>query len=246
MKSLKILGFASALVASAVVGGTLMSTVLANPAGSPSTASGNDPGLAVDTQANGAYCQAFLDEFAKQLGVDESALVPAAKAAADAAIDKAVANGDLPKAIGDAMKTRIANAKGDGCGLFAARFRHLFRNTVRHGIGTDLAQAAASSLHLTVDQLKAKLKGGESLKDVAKDQKVDYSTVTAAIESAAKTDLDKLVKAGTITQAREDTMLDRLDQALKNGRIWGGPGRDRDNGPSGPVTSPSGATSSSS
>ena len=246
MKRLKILGFASALVASAVVGGTLMSTVLANPGGAPSTATTNGGGLAVDTTTKGEYCQTFLDEFAKQLGVDVSALTPAAKAAADAAIDKAVANGDLPKAIGDAMKKRIANANGDGCAVIGSRFGHLFKNTLKRGIHMDLGQAAASSLHLTVDQLKAKLKSGESLKDIAKDQKVDYATVTSAIEGAAKTDLDKLVKAGTITQERENTMLDRLDQALKNGTLWGRPGGREPNAPSGPVSSPSGATSSSS
>ena len=234
MKRLKILGFASALAAAAVVGGTLMSTVLANPGTAPSTATGNGGGLAVDAKA-GQYCQTFLDEFAKQLRVNESALVPASKAALDAAIDKAVANGDLPKAIGDAMKKRIANANGDGCGLFAARFRHLFKNTLKAGIRLDLGQAAASSLHLSVDQLKTKLKSGESLKDIAKDQNVDYGTVTAAIE--------KLVKAGTLTQQRENTMLDRLDQALKNGKLFGG-ARNKSKAPSGPTSSPSGATSS--
>src|SRR4029077_11287578 len=131
----------------------------------PSTATANSGGLAVDAKT-GQYCQTFLDEFAKQLGVNESALLPASKAAFDDAIDKAVANGHLPKAIGDAMKQRIANAKGDGCGLFAARFRHLFKNTLKSGIRLDLGQAAASSLHLTVDQLKTKLKNGESLKDI--------------------------------------------------------------------------------
>ena len=76
MRSLKILGLVGALLASALVGGTLMSVVLARP-GSPSTP-GNTPS-AIDSDS-GAYCQTFLDEFAKQLGVDESALLPAAKA----------------------------------------------------------------------------------------------------------------------------------------------------------------------
>jgi uncharacterized protein YidB (DUF937 family) len=240
MKRLKIVGFAGALVASAVIGGTLMSVVMAHP-GAP-TATSSNGSVAIDTKG-AAYCQTFLDEFAKQLDVSESALLPASKAAFDAAIDKAVANGGLPKAIGDAMKKRIANANGDGCGLFGARFGRLFKHTVKAGIHLDLAQAAATSLHLTVDQLKTKIKGGESLKDIAKDQNVDYATVTAAIESAAKTDLDKLVKAGTITQQRENTMLDRLDQALKNGTLFGG-GRNKSNAPSAPTASPSGATSS--
>jgi hypothetical protein len=245
MKRLKILGFAGALVASAVVGGTLMSTVLANPGSSPRTATGNDGGVAVDAQA-GQYCQTFLNEFAKQLGVDESALVPAAKAAADAAIDKAVASGDLPKAIGDAMKQRIANASGDGCALFGARFGHLFKHTVKAGIGLDLGQAAATSLHLSLDELKSKLESGQSLKDIAKAQNVDYATVTAAIESAAKADLDKLVKAGTITQERANAMLDRIDKALQNGKLWNRPGPGKRGGPSGPLTSPSGSPSSAS
>jgi len=241
MKRLKALGIAGALVASAIVGGTLMSTVFANP-GTPA-ATGSEGSLAVDSQP-GAYCQTFLDEFAKQLGVDKAALVPAAKAAADAAIDKAVASGDLPKAIGDAMKNRIANANGDGCALFGARFRHLFKNTVKTGIGHDLGQAAATSLHLSVDELKSKLKSGKSLKDIAKDQNVEYATVTAAIKGAAKTDLDKLVKAGTITQDRENAILDRIDKALQSGRLLSRPGRDKGNTPEGPVSSPSGSTSS--
>jgi hypothetical protein len=240
MKRLKILGFAGALVASAIVGGTLMTTVLANP-GTPAP-TGSDGSLAVDSQP-GEYCQTFLDEFAKQLGVDKAALVPAAKAAADAAIDKAVASGDLPKAIGDAMKTRIANANGDGCALFGARFRHLFKNTVKTGIGHDLGQAAATSLHLSVDELKSKLKSGQSLKDIAKDQSIDYPTVTAAIKSAAKTDLDKLVKAGTITQDRENAILDRIDKALQDGKLWNRPGRDKANKPAAPLSNPSGSTS---
>jgi uncharacterized protein YidB (DUF937 family) len=240
MKRLKILGFAGALVASAIVGGTLMSTVLAKPSTAPATSTSGS--LAVDAKAS-AYCQTFLDEFAKQLGVNASALLPAAKAAADAAIDKAVANGDLPKAIGDAMKKRVANANGNGCALFGARFGRLEKRTVKAGVRLDLGQAAATSLHLTVDQLKTKLRGGESLKDIAKDQKVDYGTVTAAIEGAAKTDLDKLVKAGTISQDREQAMLDRLDQALKNGRLRWGPGRNKANQPAAPLPNASGSSS---
>jgi hypothetical protein len=218
MKTLKILGFSGALVAAAIVGGTLMSVVSASP--NAPAANGSPGGLAVDTQA-GQFCQTFLNEFAKNLGVDESALLPAAKKAADAAIDTAVASGNLPKAIGDAMKQRIANANGDGCALLGARFRGLFRHTIKAGIGQDMAQAAATSLHLSVADLKTKLMGGESLQQIAKGQNVDYATLTTAIEGAAKTDLDKLVTAGTISKDRETQILNRIDQALKNGRLWG-------------------------
>jgi polyhydroxyalkanoate synthesis regulator phasin len=217
MNRLKILAIAAAMVASAVIGGTLISVVAAHPS-SPATS--DDP-AAVDSQA-GAYCQTFLNEFAKQLGVDESALAPAAKAAADAVIDKAVADGKLTKEMADQLKQRIADADGKGCAFLGARWGNFLRHEVKAGIGKDLFQAAADALHLSTDQLKTKLMSGASLKQIAKDQNVDYGAFTTAVHNAAKADLDKLVSAGTITQDRENSILDRLDQALKDGRLGNG------------------------
>jgi hypothetical protein len=248
MRSLKILGLVGALLASALVGGTLMTVVLAHPA--EPTASDTTPAL-VDADA-GAYCQTFLDGFAKQLGVDESALLPAAKAAANAAIDKAVADGILTNEAAAKIKERIANADGNACAVLGAKWRGLIEKGVKTGIGQDLFQAAANALHLTTADLKSKLKDGQSLKQIAQDQKVDYATVTTAIHNAAKADLDKLVSAGKLTQDRENQILDRLDQALKDGKLANGHfgfhgfGGIRGLGPktpSAPQASPSGSSS---
>ena len=226
MRNLKILGIAAAMVASAVIGGTLISVVAASGQPAASQASGADPTSTSDpTTTNataaqpGVYCKTFLDEFAKQLGVDESALLPAAKAAADAAIDKAVANGAISQAIANQLKQRIANANGNMCGLIGARLGGLLKRAAAVDIVSDMAKAAADSLHLSVADLRTKLRGGESLKQIAADQKVDYATVTAAIHDAAKSDLDKLVAAGTLTAGRETAILARIDQALQNGRL---------------------------
>ena len=43
--------------------------------------------------------------------------------------------------------------------------------------------------------------------------------MSAAIVAAVKADLDKAVAAGTIKQAREDRVLDRLTKALADGRL---------------------------
>ncbi|HLY35520.1 MAG TPA: hypothetical protein VKU35_02280 [Candidatus Limnocylindria bacterium] len=243
MKTMKILGIAGAMLASALVGGTLISVVAANSGGSSPTSTT----LATDSQP-GAYCQTFLDTFAAKLGVDESALLPAAKAAADAAIDKAVADGKLSQTLGDQLKARIAKANGNGCALLGQRWQRLVRGTVVGDIGADMIQAAASALHLSIADLKSKIVGGETLKQVATDQKVDYAAVAAAVHAAAKTDLDKLVSAGKLTAARETAILDRIDRALANGRL----GRDRirppllrpfaPNTPASPSASPSGAS----
>jgi hypothetical protein len=220
MKSLKILGFAGALVGAAVVGGTLMGIVSAAPGRSPAPA----PAELTTNSQPGQYCQTFLDAFAKNLGVNESALAPAAKGAADTAIDQAVANGDLTKAVADAIKARIANANGDGCGILGARWRAALRHFARGEIRQDLVQAAATSLKLTVQELRTKLQAGDSLKQIAQDQGVAYSTVTAAIEGAAKADLDKIVAAGKMSSDREKAILDRLDKALQTGKLWNRPG----------------------
>lgn len=253
MRTAKILAFAGALVAAAVVGGTLINVVLAgqgsSPAGTSTTATNSQPG---------AYCQTFLDEFAKQLGVDESALLPAAKAAADAAIDKALADGKISKDAADALKQRVANADGNVCGLLGARFPGLNRVGIVGNVGSDMVSAAANALHLSVADLKSKVASGESLKQIATDQKVDYAVVTSAVHNAAKADLDKLVSAGKLTAARETAILDRLDQALANGRLanaglrpilrpfvrpFGGLGPFAPSTPSAPAASPSGTSS---
>jgi len=236
MKSLKILGGAGALVAAAVVGGTLMSAVSAHPGTTttPSTAGT----VATGTQP-GQYCTEFLDQFAASLGVDPSALTPAAKDAAKATIDAAVANGDLPQAIGDAIKQRIDNASGTGCAWLNARWQAVVRNVVQRGIGHDMLTAAADSLNMTPADLRSAVTSGESLKKIAQDQGVSYDTVTSAIEGAARADLDKLVSAGKMTADRQTQILNRLDQALRDGKLFNG------NGP-GPLRPGAGAQGSAS
>jgi hypothetical protein len=244
MKSLKILGGAGALVAAALIGGTLMSVVSAAPGTTPSSAGGQATGGQARTPATtttgqpGTYCQTYLDAFAQQLGVDESALVPAAKAAADATIDQMVTDGKLTQAAATALKQRIDSANGDGCGLLAARWRQALQRYGVRQLGQDMFQAAATTLKLTPAQLRDDLRGGDSLKQIARDQGVAYDTLTTAIVDAAKADLDKAVAAGKISADRETAILDRISKALQDGQLWNRPGH-AGNGPS-PVA-PSGA-----
>jgi hypothetical protein len=244
MKSLKILGVSGALVAAAVVGGTLISAVSANPA-QPTVPATGTTAVTTDTQP-GEYCQAFLDAFAQSLGVSASDLTPAAKDAAKATIDQAVANGDLPQAIGDAMKKRIDSANGDGCAWLGARWQAVIRNVVQRGIGADMLQAAAGTLNLQPADLRSQLKDGTSLKKIAQDAGVDYDTVTSAIHDGAKADLDKIVAAGKMTADRENQILDRIDQALKDGKLFNGNGPLHRNGNGNGSNGPAAPSSSSS
>ncbi|MGH2482850.1 MAG: hypothetical protein ACRDE9_00160, partial [Candidatus Limnocylindria bacterium] len=99
-QALKLLGGAAALITAALVGGTLIGSVLAAPSGSP--ASSGDA-VSLGTDETGEYCQVFLDTFAEELGVSTDELAPAAKAAAIAAINQAVENGDLTQDVADRL-----------------------------------------------------------------------------------------------------------------------------------------------
>ena len=174
-------------------------------------------------------CAAFRKAFASALGVDESALAPAAKSAAIATIDGAVTEGKLPQAAADRLKARIEAAAGDGCALLAGRVGRIAAAAGRPaaggaagaglGVVKDGLTAAATALGVTPAELGADLRGGKTLKTVATDKNVPYDKVTTAVLGAVKADLDKAVTAGTIRQARADRVLARLQQSLADGRL---------------------------
>jgi len=214
MKSLRSVGIAGGLIAAAFIGGTLISAAAAAPA--PST--GSSATLANETGNGAEYCTVWQETFATELGVSVDKLVPAAKTATLAAIDAAVKNGDLPSDVADRMKAKIDGASGDGCRLLGGFLHRAAGQGIRADARHDLIGAAADALNLAPADLVKDLRSGDSLKQIATDQKVDYATVTKAVLDAAKADLDALVTAGKITQARADTMLANLTKALDAGR----------------------------
>jgi hypothetical protein len=220
MKTLKSLGMAGGLVAAALVGGTLISAVAAAPS-TPSTAPAAGDAHDVDVAA---YCQTWQEAFAEELGVSVDDLVPAAKAATVATIDAAVANGDLPEDVATRMKQQIEQADGNGCRLLGAGFHAWGGHATRADFRLDWVTAASEALGMTPAELTEMLRSGDSLKQIAQDQGVDYAVVSQAIHDAAKADLDALVEAGKITQERADARLEYLDQALQSNKFpphWG-------------------------
>lgn len=230
MSKVRMAGFAGLLVVAALVGGTVIGSVAARglqrtatpptvPAAAPAAT-----GAPAGAKAAG-YCADFRRAFAANLGVDESALAPAAKSAALATIDAAVADGTMPKARADRLKARIAAADADGCALLAGRIGAL-RGTAGAGkvqaalgVVKDGVAAAAKALGVTPAELGARLKAGDTLKQVATDKGLPYAAVSAAVIASVKADLDAAVTAGTIKQAREDRILARLTANLADGRL---------------------------
>jgi len=211
----KALGAAGALITTALVGGTLIGSVLAI-----------DEDAATGTDA-GAYCDTFMDALASELGTTRDGLVAAGQAAANAAIDAAVAAGDLTEERAAAMRERVAEYDGEGCRWFGPGHRdgpgRGAAGFVRGFMGAHTLDAAAEALGLTEAELMAELREAGSLQAVAEAQGADYDEVATAVLAALQTDLDAAVAEGNLAQERADAVVERVGNWLDEGGEMRGP-----------------------
>jgi hypothetical protein len=187
------------------------------------------------------YAQVFVDKLAGILHLTPTQTKDALKQAQLQTVDQMLKDGQITLAQANALKARINAGQGLGP-IGAPGFRRggfKATGTVMRDLTTAELNAVASALHLSTADLQSALRSGKSLSDLETQQKVSDSAVKTAIKNAAKGVLDKAVKAGTITQAQEDTLLSRVGAGLPfgfghKGRPGQGPG-----GPSSPAPSPS-------
>jgi hypothetical protein len=168
--------------------------------------------------------QAIVDDAAKQLGVQPSALSAALKKALENRVDAAVAAGRLTKAQGDELKQRIESGDfplfiGPGGPGFG------FHHEGPFGAGLD---AAATYLGLTEAQLREQLESGKSLAEVAKAQGKSVDGLIQALVDAAKKRLDAAVAAGRLTQSQADSILSGLKSRVTDFVNGTAPRFDRD------------------
>ena len=218
MRLTKTLGMAGALLLSALVGGTLIGSALATD---EATA---DP----ETETGGAYCETFLDAFASELGTTPDAVTAAGKAAANAAIDAAVAAGDLSEERATALRERIAAFTGPACGLFRAGWTNGFRDGAVHVwgrgfLGADVVEAVAETLGVDSSEVIGQLRDAGSLEALATELGASYDEVKASVLTAVQADLD----ATDLGDERKAAVIERLTEWLEDGGDVGGlrPGR---------------------
>ncbi len=213
MRLAKTLGFAGALITAALVGGTLIGSAMAVGPEDGDTLGGTDAA---------AYCDAFMDAFASELGTTREGVVAAGQAAANAAIDAALAAGDITEERAATMRERVAAYDGEGCGLFGrggfgpGRGGH----GPGHGrglLGANTIDAAADAFGIEASVLLEEVRDAGSLEAVATARGVSYDEVKADILAAVQADLDTAVAEGTIEQDRADEVLERITTWLDDG-----------------------------
>jgi hypothetical protein len=154
---------------------------------------------------------AIIQDAAKRLGVQPTALSDALKAAFKARIDAAVADGRITKERADELKARI-----DSGGVPLLPGGPGFRGGPggHHGPMHHLT-AAASYLDLTEPALADALRGGKTLAQVAKDKGKSVDGLVAALVADEKKELAAAVAAGRLTDAQRDRMEQNLEARTK-------------------------------
>jgi hypothetical protein len=156
----------------------------------------------------------LVDDVATRLGVTPEKLRAAFKAALTARVDAAVKAGKLTPEQAAKLKQRIAAGTGLGIGArkaFANRqkaFRDRIAKARAHG-------PVADYLGMTREQLRAELRGGKSLAQLAQAKGKSLDGLVAAMLAPAKARLAKAVENGRLTKARADELLARLTDGAK-------------------------------
>lgn len=108
----------------------------------------------------------------------------------------------------------LAGTNGGGRGG-----RHL--STVKQAIFT----AGAQAVNLTTTELRTRLRNGQTIAQIAQAQGTTEQAVLTAALAAARTELNRLVAAGSLTQARADAYYTQLQQ--RGAAIFNDYGRSR-------------------
>lgn len=187
-------------------------------------------GATVNGEAKKAEAE-VLGDAAKQLGVQSGDLRRALADALNSQLDKAVKAGALTQAQADAIKRRRAESgtilPGRALGAPGPRGGrgHRLGAGGRGHRGASI-EAAAKALGLTRAQLHEQLRAGKTIAELAKSGGKDLADVKAAMKTAIVDRLDADVKAGRLTAARRDKIVEGLDARIDS-KVDGkmGPGR---------------------
>jgi hypothetical protein len=211
------LGISLALIAAALIGGTLIGSVMATDEVAPGP-------------TGTTYCDTFLDTFADELGATRDEVVAAGQAAAQAAIDAAVEAGDLSAERAERLRTKVDEFDGVECDeLRGFGFGHGERGPLQHGgfglrgFGaiTGLIDTLATELGMEPMELLPQLAEAGSLEALASDLGKDYDALKASVTDAVVATLD----ATDLAEDRQASILERVESWLDGGGQINGIGR---------------------
>lgn len=165
-----------------------------------------------DTFSPKEESDALVADAAELLGVEPAELTVALRQAFSNRIDAAVEDGRLTEEQAERLKEALE--EGDLPLLHGSWGGHGPGHGLHHGFPGGL-DAAADYLEMSEDELRAALRDGDTLADVAGEQGKDVDGLVSALVEAARADLDEAVEAGRMTEEMRASMLESLDERIR-------------------------------
>jgi lambda repressor-like predicted transcriptional regulator len=169
---------------------------------------GGGAALAHDGKDTTARCDARLAKLAEKKGVSVEQLTTDLKAKATAKIDAAEQAGRITAEQAAAKRAAIAQGTGTGCTLVGKKAKGL--RAKAKGLRLGMLAGAADYLGLSRAELKAELKQGTTLAELAAAKGKAVDGLKSAMLAKAKDRLAEAVAKGRITAEQSAKRLARL------------------------------------
>jgi polyhydroxyalkanoate synthesis regulator phasin len=207
MKKILYIGGGSALLLLCILFGAFFAgPLLASARGGQTTAT-----AASTSTATNPYCQQYLQDLAKRLGVSVSTLQQDKLAAAEDMLARLVKDGKLTQNQANQIKQRLEShqaCSGNGRGLWGRGVMIQSLKQYLPGVATQVAQG----LHMTASQLMTQLQSGKSLSDIATAQGVSSTQLQTLVTNAIQSTVNKAVSDGNLTQQQATNIMQMLQK----------------------------------
>ena len=156
---------------------------------------------------------------AEALGIEVQEYEDALTTAREQVLEEAVAEGHWTQEQADGMAERGIEGFAPGMrGWFGPRakegWEHRMPGKTPHAWGAPSSTALAELLGLTADELRAELKDGKTLAEVAEAQGVELDAVVDALMAPMAEKLAQAVEDGKLSQAEADEKLELMGEEL--------------------------------
>ena len=207
MKKILLIGGGSALLLLCILFGAFFAGPLL-----ASARSGQTTATAASTPTTtNPYCQQYLQDLAKRLGVSVSTLQQDKLASAEDVIAQLVKDGKLTQNQANQIKQRLASHQactGKGRGLWG---RGVMMQSLKQYLPA-VATQVAQGLHITSTQLMSQLQSGKSLSDIATAQGVSSAQLQTIVTNAIQSAVNKAVSDGNLTQQQATNIMQMLQK----------------------------------
>jgi polyhydroxyalkanoate synthesis regulator phasin len=202
MKKILLIGGGSALLLLCILFGAFFAgPLLASAMGGQNTAT-----AASTPAATNPYCQQYLQDLAKRLGVPVSTLQKDKLASAEDVLAQLVKDGKLTQNQANQVKQRLESHQactGQGRGVMMQSLKQYLPGVLSQ---------VASGLKMDATQLMSQLQSGKSLSDIATAKGVSSSQLQTIVTNAIQSAVKKAVSDGNLTQQQATTIMQKLQK----------------------------------